>query len=146
MINKATLARIHVAKSQLGLDDDTYRTMLRSVAGVDSARNLSPGGATAVLKHLERSGFQPTTPSRRPPAAPSARVTGGSQAEKIRALWHELHSRGAVRNVGDAALAAYVKRQTGADAVQWLSTAQASNVIESLKRWLARTPLKQVQS
>ena len=36
------------------------------------------------------------------------------------------------------ALAAYVKRMTKVGALQWLSTAQASAVIESLKAWLER--------
>ncbi|MEX3556412.1 MAG: phage protein GemA/Gp16 family protein [Burkholderia gladioli] len=35
-------------------------------------------------------------------------------------------------------LSAYVKRQTRVDALQWLSSAQASCVIEALKCWLAR--------
>lgn len=32
----------------------------------------------------------------------------------------------------------YVKNCTGVEALQWLSGAQASNVIERLKKWLAR--------
>ncbi|MEX3628767.1 MAG: regulatory protein GemA [Burkholderia sp.] len=146
MISKATLARIHVAKTQLGLDDETYRAMLRSVAGVDSARNLSPTGATAVLRHLEHSGFKPTTPARRPRPAASARAAVDPQSNKIRALWHELHARGVVHHDTESALAAYVLRQTGVEALQWLNSTQASRVIESLKRWLARSPAKGVAS
>ena len=34
------LAKIHIAKKQLGLDDDSYRAMLQMVAGVNSAAHL----------------------------------------------------------------------------------------------------------
>lgn len=38
---RAELAKIHVAKKQLAMDDETYRTMLMSQFGVESARDLS---------------------------------------------------------------------------------------------------------
>ncbi|PVX80033.1 gp16 family protein [Paraburkholderia unamae] len=81
-IAKSTLAKIHIAKQQLGLDDETYRVMLRSVGDVDSARDLTPASAARVLAHLERSGFKPTGGGRRP------RVAAGRAAQlaKIEAL------------------------------------------------------------
>ncbi|MBX9635054.1 MAG: regulatory protein GemA, partial [Magnetospirillum sp.] len=45
---------------------------------------------------------------------------------------------GEVRNPSEAALAATVKRQTGTDALQFLTVAQARKVIEILKSWCAR--------
>lgn len=59
MVANATLAKIHVAKKQLAMDEDTYRAMLLSVAGVSSAKDLSPIGAAKVLRHFEQSGFKP---------------------------------------------------------------------------------------
>lgn len=38
---RAELAKIHVAKKQLAMDDETYRAMLMSQFGVESARDLS---------------------------------------------------------------------------------------------------------
>jgi len=35
-------------------------------------------------------------------------------------------------------LAAYVKRLTGVEALQWLTTGQAGGVIEALKKWQNR--------
>lgn len=35
-------------------------------------------------------------------------------------------------------MASFVTRQTKIQALQWLSSAQASRVIESLKKWVAR--------
>lgn len=59
MVANTTLAKIHVAKKQLAMDEDTYRAMLLSVAGVSSAKDLSQIGAAKVLRHLEQSGFKP---------------------------------------------------------------------------------------
>lgn len=54
----SSLAKIHIAKAQLGLDDDTYRTLLARVAGVRSAKELSPRQIGAVLAEFERLGWQ----------------------------------------------------------------------------------------
>lgn len=51
------IAQIHIAKKDLGMDDDTYRAMLMGVAGVDSSSKLDYAGMTKVLKHLRASGF-----------------------------------------------------------------------------------------
>lgn len=52
------IAQIHIAKKDLGMDDDTYRAMLMGVVGVDSSSKLDYAGMTKVLKHLRSSGFQ----------------------------------------------------------------------------------------
>ena len=57
MLSPALLAKIHIAKKDLGLDDHTYRTMLHSIAGVSSAKLLTTQKATMVINHLNRSGF-----------------------------------------------------------------------------------------
>lgn len=53
------LAKIHIAKQQLGLDDETYRSMLWTVARVRSAADLDHAGRQAVLDHLKARGFKP---------------------------------------------------------------------------------------
>jgi phage gp16-like protein len=55
---QAELAKIHIAKKELGLDDDTYRDMLWTVARVRSAGDLDAGGRLAVLEHLRARGFK----------------------------------------------------------------------------------------
>lgn len=51
------LAKIHIAKKQLGLDDAAYRAMLQAVAGVGSAADLDGEGRRKVLSHLSKAGF-----------------------------------------------------------------------------------------
>lgn len=124
----AELAAIHVAKKQLGLDDETYRTMLTTVAGKRSAAELDDSGRRRVLEHLQSRGF--VNVKRRP-----KRQSDDPLTEKIRSLWAALAERGVVRDGSEKALGAFVVRQTGVRSVEWVSTEQAMHVIEALKAW-----------
>jgi len=53
------LAQIHIAKKDLGIDDDTYRLMLRTIARVDSSAKLNAEGRRQVIAHLKARGFKP---------------------------------------------------------------------------------------
>ena len=55
-IRNSELAAIHCAKKELGLDDDTYRDMLWSIARVRSAGDLDWTGRKRVLDHLKSRG------------------------------------------------------------------------------------------
>ncbi|MDR5803423.1 regulatory protein GemA [Caballeronia sp. LZ001] len=83
MITQQMLAKIHIGKRQLGLDDDTYRAMLRSVASVDSARELDVIGAENVLRHMRRCGFVATSKHGRRPRVALPRE---AQLRKVEAL------------------------------------------------------------
>lgn len=50
------LARIHLAKKELGLDDETYRSLLKATTGKDSAAAMGPGQRWKVLLELGRLG------------------------------------------------------------------------------------------
>ena len=75
------LAQIHIAKAQLGMDDDTYRAMLWAQARVKSARDLDHAGRAKVLAHMAACGATlgrtaPTFPGkpRNPPADRAAQI------------------------------------------------------------------------
>lgn len=129
---------IHIAKSQLGMDDDTYRNMLKQLTQKDSTKLLTVGQLNRVITHLQGLGFKIQTKNKQP-----APKTFDPQSKKIRALWLELHRLGHIQDSSEAALAAYVKRMTSIESLAWLSTAQASQVIETLKNWLSRVESKQ---
>ncbi|ANJ73531.1 regulatory protein GemA [Ralstonia insidiosa] len=82
MASRANLAKIHIARKQLGMDEDTYRAMLQSVGGVQSSKDLDDAGATKVLAHLQRSGFKPTKQTGRKPriGGDRARLVGKIEA------------------------------------------------------------------
>lgn len=57
-VNGSQLALIHVAKKQLGLKEEDYRSILENYGGVSSAKFLTLEGVERVIKHLERLGFK----------------------------------------------------------------------------------------
>lgn len=133
-IRNRELAQIHIARQQLGMDEETYRAMLWAVGRVNSAKDLDWTGRKRVLDHLKKSGFK-VKPAK---SAKTRELASDMQSKKIRAMWLELHQAGEVRDPSEAALASFVKRHTKVEALQWLSGDQARRIIEHLKQWLAR--------
>jgi hypothetical protein len=129
------LAKIHVLAKQAGLDDDTYRDTLERITGKRSAKLLTANEATAVIAHFSAGA---------PIEAAGQRGNGrkalvGPFAKKLQALWIAGWNLGLVHNRDDAALLAFVKRQTGLEHTRFLHDANdAASAIEALKGWLAR--------
>ena len=66
----ADLARIHLAKKELGLEEDVYRSLLRATTGKDSAGAMGPGERWKVLLELGRLGA-PSAPAKAYPGKPA---------------------------------------------------------------------------
>lgn len=132
---RATLIRlIHVARRELQLDEDTYRTLLRTASGgLDSTALMDRRQLQAVLDQAKRSGF-----AVRSSRAPGRRLDQSAEARKVRALWLFLHHLGAVRDPGEAALAAYCKRIAKVDDLHWAGQGQIATLTETLKKWALR--------
>lgn len=77
----ADLARIHIAKKQLAMEDDTYRDMLFSIGRVRSAGELDFAGRKRVLEHLVSRGFKATV-KRAAPATGWEWVNNASEEKK----------------------------------------------------------------
>lgn len=58
-LRRRDLAKIHIAKKQLGMSDTVYREMLKNISGVASAADLDGRGRSKVLDHLKICGFKP---------------------------------------------------------------------------------------
>jgi phage gp16-like protein len=71
------LSKIHIAKKDLGLDDDTYRALLARVSGVRSAKDLNPRQIGAVLAEFTRLGWQSS------PAKKAGRKTPNPAADRV---------------------------------------------------------------
>ena len=143
---RVELAAIHVAKKQLGLDDDLYHSIIQRVSGnfraepVISAGQMMPRERKALIEELRARGFRPKHSDRRyePPGIAPATAPGDGQLKKILALWGELVATGTLHDPSEKGLRHFVKRQTGLEAARWLTAAQSNKVIEGLKAWLAR--------
>lgn len=115
----------------LGIEDeDERRDLYERITGKRRLREMTPAEKDAVVTELRRLGFKVASPRR---------LLDGPYAKKLQALWIAGWNLGLMQNRDDAALMAFVKRQTGIDHPRWLrDPAQADKAIEALKAWLAR--------
>lgn len=126
------LAAIHVAKKQLGLDDDTYRAALVTITGKASTKDMSEAERAKVVAAFRQRGFKPASNGARKPLE-------GKFAKKLQALWIAAWNLGVVRDRDDKALIAFVERQTGLSHVRFLhDEGDAYRAIEGLKAWIGR--------
>ncbi len=137
----ADLAKIHLAKKALGLDDATYRQIIRTAgeAASGSAADLSPAGRARVLAHFHACGWRAVhrVATRRP--------AGDPQEAKILALWGALERLGALREPDEKGLDHFIQRQTGITTRRFLRAAHKRLVIEALKGWVEREQRKQAR-
>ena len=159
---RAALAKIHVAKKMLRLSDELYRAIIaRVTGGKRSSALLDTAERGRLLDELRRLGFPSDQPRRRQrqrnaiaaitpaSAAPVVPATddaeavahaphGAAQARKIHTLWRKLAAAAKLRDPSARGLRHFVRRQTGRDALEWLTAAEANKVIEGLKAWRHR--------
>lgn len=124
----SALAAIHVARKQLGLDDDAARDLYAVVTGKRSLREMTAGEQERVVHELRRRGFKP-----------AEKGLQGAYAKKLQALWIDAWNLGIVRDRRDSAMLAFVKRQTNIDHTRFLIHADdAAKAVEALKGWMTR--------
>lgn len=61
---KILMAKIHIAKKDLHLDDDTYRDVLWRVTGKRSCSDMTIAQLESVVKDMQSSGFKPKAASK----------------------------------------------------------------------------------
>lgn len=131
------LARIHIAKKDLGLDDETYRALLERVTGKTSSKRMTSVEHQAVIDEMKRLGWSASLPSRSRQGRSSP--LEGKYAPKLQAQWISAWNLGIVRSKHDKAMLAFVKRQTGLDHTRFLHHDEdAKKAIEGLKAWMSR--------
>lgn len=123
---------IHVAKRDLQLDEETYRQLLNTYAGVDSTRDMDIRQLNQTLEAMKKIGFKIHTKQK------DKLTATDDQSRKIRSLWLEMADEGFIRDSSERAINVYVHRITGISRLDWLSTLAAGRVIETLKKWQAR--------
>lgn len=132
---RADLAAIHMAKKALGWDDSTYRDIMFAVCRVRSAGDMDFTGRKRFLEHLrkcqQQMGIPPRGDYRPAPWSPPLRA--------LWSRWQQLADAGLVHERSRDALQAWVKRQTGVDRLEWLTTHQLDALLASAKLWLARS-------
>lgn len=127
-LSKAQTSMLHVAKRQLGLDDDAYRAVLRRTAGVTTSRALDNHGLDSVLAELERLGWK----------GPAGRKSFGgfrpgfasnAQLHIIRQLWLEFTGGTGT----ERGLERWLERQFKVSALRFVTHQVAAKAMTALK-------------
>ncbi len=121
---RTMIAKLHLAKKELALDDEDYRVVLHRVTGQRSAADLSAAQLDAALKEMKRLGWQ---------AKPASGRASNPAANKARAMLISLGLMGVIRNSSEQALNAFARRQIGVDRLSWADQSQVYKLIEALK-------------
>ena len=144
------LARIHIGRKQLGMDDVEYRSMLEGQTGKDSCKNMTLSELFKVEAYLKKLGFKPkqrVSGKRYSPLSRNKEDHQKTMVDKIRALWIDMHREGIVKDGSENALEKWVERMSaihnkgrGIQKVDWLAQNEhvCYRVLESLKKWQAR--------
>lgn len=118
----AIVAKVHIAKVQLGLDEETYRDVLWRVTGKRSCKDLGVVELMRVLDEMGRLGFRPTGSKGRRP-----RVAGHRRRvlAKIEAVLGDL-------GLGWRYAEALARRMFGQSVIEWLSDEQLMGLMQAL--------------
>lgn len=117
------LKLIHVAWRELGLDEDTYRDMLWTVARVRSAAELDGWGRRRVLEHMKARGFRARVKRRRSP---------GGVASMNQALMGKVEALLADQKLEWAYADGIARRMFNVDSVRFCDAKQLRAVIAAL--------------
>ena len=120
----ALMAKVHIGKKELNLDDDTYRDVLWRVTGKRSCKKMLIGELEAVIKDMESRGF---TPKAAPKHGKKPSVVGKREPlmGKIHAMltdmglhWNYAHGMG--------------DKMFGIKRLQWLNDSQLYKLTQAL--------------
>lgn len=123
-----SLAKIHVAKSQLGMDDDVYRELLARVAGVRSAKDLSPRQIGRVLAEFERLGWKPKATAKGKAQGRTAPNPAAEREKLVGKIKAQLTEAGRPWEYADA----MALRMFTVERVEWCDTDQLRRLVAAL--------------
>ena len=148
-------AKIHIAKSQLGLDDEIYRAILKDSTGKTSCAKMNFAELMMVLHAMEQRGFKAKKPANKGGkrySKPSGQTTfSRTPQDKIIAIWITMQRHGFITDGSETALDKFINNQTkkmgmfAVTTLRFLSPQQASKVIEVLKKWHIRVIEKELK-
>lgn len=124
---RTLIAKIHIAKKDLAMDDDTYRDVLERVTGKTSCKDMTLNELKKVIADLKRLGFTVKTVQPKPEHGRKPTTTPDREAmlSKIGAMladmglhWHYVHGM--------------AKNMFGVDMVHWLDAEKMYKVVQAL--------------
>ena len=128
----ALLGKVHIAKKQLKLSDDDYRSIVFRHCGAFSSAEASETELNAIVEEMKSKGFKPL-PRIGGKRSNAGRAADHPSARKARAMWISLYQLGAIDNPSEAALEAFARRQVKTEKLQWANQSHVYKLIEALK-------------
>ena len=125
-MRKRLLQLVHIGRSQLGMDDETYRSLLSQQFYQNSAKNISYSELVKLVKILQQKGAKIRLPRDVPQLSAVQR--------KLWAVWKAVADESS-----SAALHAFVQRYY-IEIADWreLDSEQTAAIIAHLKQWKKR--------
>ena len=118
-------ARIHIGKTKLGMDDDTYRAFLMRITGKDSSAKMDDGERAKVIIEMTRLG-----------AFKNERRLLTRQQRACLAKWYTLRKIGAVKSKDKSSFNRYIKERFGRWNLADLSDGDTSKLYNMLEGWI----------
>lgn len=146
---------INIARTQLGMDDDSYRAMVIRINGGKgtSLKDCNMAELNLILKELKEKGFKVKPNNKngfKSQRVKPAKTTKDGHPlpadirDKMLSLWIEMHQQGIIRDGSDAGLTAYCRNRSGKDHWHWITEYEAIDMIEGLKTWQSRELLNRL--
>ena len=129
------LAKIHIAKKELGLDEETYREVLSSEFGVRSSKDLNDAKALKLIRYFREKGWQPKIkPKKYDDQKGDIYSATPGQKRMVEVLWHNVY-RG---NDETKHLRQFLWNHFKISDVRFLTKDKAHEAIEALKAMHSR--------
>ena len=119
---RALLAKVHIAKKELDIEEDDYRDLLEGEYGVRSAADMSNLALRHLVSLFKEKGWQPRTKK--------GKHKGGEQVEALRKRAREMAGQ---LEDGDKRLRGLVKKVCGVEDLEWCGEAVR---LKQLLAWL----------
>lgn len=155
---RGELAKIHIAKKDLALDDEVYRQVIADIGGAKSgsSADLSSLGRARVLQHFVSKGWKPHRKKSASDQSPKRSTNSGeelasaNQVRMIRSIWIQMADAGVITNREESSLRTWVRSTTrryhpqhaGYSAPEFLPGWVAQKVVEHIKSWARRCEIK----
>ncbi len=128
------LAKIHIGKKELCLNDDDYRAFLFGLTGKSSAKDLTIQQRLLVIGEMKKRGAFKKKP-----------LTG--QQKACVAKWYKLRHLGIVNSKDKSSLNRYIKKRFGKWNMSDLTTDETNQLLGHLQGWIDKvTPQGQHQN
>lgn len=139
---RAAVVKVQIARKELGLADDDYRSILERLTGRTSSAACTDAELGRVLDEFRAKGWTPKAvaggKARTGTAPIPNRPADHPAAKKARALWLSLWNLGEIHDPSEAALEAFARRQLKVERLQWADQALTYKLIEALKAMAER--------